>query len=71
MKHKKKSGLEIKDPKTQAGYGAQDFDQGRAGSQSGHSMQPEGFGQFQNAGKPGYAAEKTANSAGIVKKDSR
>ena len=71
MKQMKTSAKDLKEIRTQAGYGAQDFDQGRAGSQSGHSMHSDGFGQFKNAGKPGYASGKTANSTGTVKDSSK
>lgn len=47
------------------GYGAQDFEQGRGGMQSGHvrKEEEEAFSQFQNTGRAGYAAQRSANSS--------
>ncbi|RYY45682.1 MAG: hypothetical protein EOO06_16070 [Chitinophagaceae bacterium] len=57
-----KSNKQHKDSKTQIAnpaYGEQDFDQGRAGIQSGFEGQAESFSQFQNAGDASFAAERT------------
>jgi hypothetical protein len=67
MKNKKHVVDETLAVKAEAGYGGQDFEQGRAGMQGGHNVQSEGFSQFQNGGNAGYAAEKSANSRSASK----
>ena len=59
-----KSNKQHKGTKTKVAhpaYGEQDFDQGRAGMQSGFEGQAESFSQFQNAGDASFAGERTAN----------
>lgn len=65
MKKSNKSTLLKRRP--HAGYGAQDFEQGRGGMQSGKEGEEKIFSQFHNAGNGGYAAQSTANSSAVVK----
>ncbi|RYD78671.1 MAG: hypothetical protein EOP53_10830 [Sphingobacteriales bacterium] len=52
-------------PSLQAGYGSQDFEQGRKGRQGGDkSKAGNSFNQFQNSGRGGFAGERSFGKNG-------
>ena len=70
--HTKSADKDASLTRTEPEYGGQDFEQGRGGSQSGHGLdEASSFSQFHNAGRGGFAAEKSANSVNEEKENKK